>query len=308
MNTGTDPDLGVILMRERGDALPPGYTPKIPWRERYASLMHKVEIIAHSIVIKDSTEYLGGTDQALKPEWRFVLYLDIQSLGKTSRSLSLNAGLDASTVSEWFRKGKTPSAANLQAVLNQLQISLTNFVDEQKPLGSQIDEEPKRAGSLNLRKKDHKQPLAPKALAHAILLGPLRAGVWQEPRVLELDEAVYVPTIPHPEFAGMTQYAWRVEGNSMDRVAKPGSYVIGVSFRDMPRPPQHRDLVVVERRDGGLVEYTLKRVAMTLTGTRLDPESDDPKWQEPAWASDGEKDGVEVVATHLVIGNFSFLT
>ncbi|ACL57595.1 hypothetical protein Mnod_2632 [Methylobacterium nodulans ORS 2060] len=123
----------------------------------------------------------------------------------------------------------------------------------------------------------------------------------------ELEELIHVPSIPHPEYAGLKQYAWRVEGTSMNRVVKAGSYVIGVAFADMPRRIQHRDLVVCQRRDHDRYEYTLKRVAITDVGIRLDPESDDPAWQDPVWLSSGETGGIEVEATHLIIGTFSFL-
>lgn len=99
-------------------------------------------------------------------------------------------------------------------------------------------------------------------------------------------------------------------GNSMNRIAKHDSYVVGVRFLDIVgwRSMKHNDIVVCQREDGGLCEYTLKRVIRTDRGYRLDPDSDDPRWQEPVWLSDGPNGEFdEVRATHLIIGQFAFL-
>jgi transcriptional regulator with XRE-family HTH domain len=232
--------------------------------------------------------------QPFHTDWRERLEAAMRAKNYKRRSLALAAGLDPGLVSEWLNpnKKKNPQFESMAKVAEVLGVPLDHFVSG-KP-SSQV------AGNV----------ISPVSLSQAEVIGDLNAGHWLEIGVYDVGEIRTVPMIPHPDFMGVRQYAWRVRGSSMDRVVKPGSFVIGVAFYEINkwRPMRDGDIVVCRRQDGDKYELTLKTVAKTEQGYRLDPDSDDPRWQEPVWLS-AEDSGEEVTveATHLVIGKFDFL-
>lgn len=230
----------------------------------------------------------------LRNDWRDHLTSLMGERRFNARSLALAAGLGQSTVSEWLNpnKKKEPSFGSMAKVAEALGVSMDEF--SPSPMQQRV------AGNL----------ISPVKLSYAQMIGVLQAGAWVEAGSHMIEEIVSVPVVPHRDFVGIKQYAWRVMGNSMNRVAKHDSYVVGVSFFDIGswRPLRTGDVVVCQRQDGDRCEYTLKRVAKTDRGYRLDPDSDDPRWQEPVWLEDGPNGECEdVQATHLIIGQFTFL-
>jgi transcriptional regulator with XRE-family HTH domain len=228
------------------------------------------------------------------PEWRERLQRMMKEQRYNARTLSVAAGLSESTVHEWLnpKKLKTPSFPSIAAVAKALGISLDVLT---------IDNEHAQAS----QEKD----IAPYAINYAKLAGELRAGNWKESGVYAVEDTVLIPAVSHPDFNGIEQFAWRVNGNSMNRVAPRGSFVIGVSFYDIRhfRRLKSGDIVVCRRMEAGKCEYTLKRAVMVGGAFRLDPESSDEQHQDPIWLStdeDGEES--EVLATHLIIGGFQF--
>jgi SOS-response transcriptional repressor LexA len=232
--------------------------------------------------------------QTLLPDWRDRLQRLMKDRRFNPRSLSLAAGLGASTISEWLnpKKLKQPSLASAKAVAEALQVSLDAFF-EAPTTENYVDEG-------DVQAVNH---------VYAQLVGAVEAGAWREPDMYAVQEDVSIPIVPHPDFLGVQQYAWKVVGTSMNKVAEPGSFVIGVSFYDIRRRRELRsgDLVICEiKKDDGTREYTLKRVSRANGRYRLDPESTDPKFDGPVWTSDdphGENERVK--ATHLIIGKYA---
>jgi SOS-response transcriptional repressor LexA len=139
--------------------------------------------------------------------------------------------------------------------------------------------------------------------------GDVAAGRWYEQADLFEDEAPEVPTVPG-KYSTLEQFAFRVVGNSMDRRRIfPNDFVICVSYFDARSGILDGDTVVVERRNGQLVERTVKEVKLFNGGFELWPRSTDPKWQEPTIIADKRsphaEDGTEVEIIGLVIGRFS---
>lgn len=105
------------------------------------------------------------------------------------------------------------------------------------------------------------------------LVGEVRAGAWTEIR----DEPVVEDRIPvHlPEYQRASLFAVRVAGRSMDLKYAEGTVVIAI-------PPAEAgvrvgDDVIVRRRQGALVETTLKEVVQESDGSyALYPRSTDP--------------------------------
>jgi transcriptional regulator with XRE-family HTH domain len=136
------------------------------------------------------------------------------------------------------------------------------------------------------------------------LWGEVAGGVWAEVRDSQDDDFQRVPVAPDPRYPASAQYALKVRGNSVNRVAKPGTVVICVDIVEANVELRDGDLVWVERRRGDLVETTLKRLRKGAGGAELWPESDDPKHQEKL-AIDGLEGDAEVTIRGLVIYTLS---
>lgn len=228
--------------------------------------------------------------------WRERLQAAMDERNLSARKLALRADLNPGAISEWLnpKKQKQPSFQSLAAVAKVLGVSVSLFAEDG------VDNEPELGNDIS-----------PSQISYATVNGELEAGIWREPTVYVVDDATLIPAVPHPDFIGIKQYAWRVCGNSMNLLVAPGAYVIGISFHDIwpRRELRDGDVVVCERRDGDKVECTLKRVAKDGDRFRLDAESDDDRFKKPVWISadeDGEE--VSVQATYLIIGSFRFLS
>jgi len=112
------------------------------------------------------------------------------------------------------------------------------------------------------------------------LWGEVAAGVWTE--VIERQEAEFdcVPVAPDSRYPVNAQYALKIKGNSVNRVAKDGTIIVCVDIAEAGVQVRPGDLVWVERHRGSLVEATVKRIRQGREGLELWPESDDPSHQE----------------------------
>lgn len=265
------------------------------------------EIAGEADRAEGKRERIAKTDILLKPDWRKIIIDAMTARRHTDRSIALAARLGATTVNEWFRKGNTPSLRSLMRVLDALDLPISAVTEGAHEVAAEAFEASEAHAIAYKSATPQPSGLAPRHITYARLLGTLKIGSWQEGGVEAVDDPKHVPTVPHSEFGGLPQFAWRVDGTGMNRIAKAGSYVVGVSFDNVPRGIQHRDLVVCERRDGDKFERSLRRVIVTPDGIRLDTESDDPKHQAPVWLSSGDGGEVAVRATHLIIGAFTFL-
>ena len=227
----------------------------------------------------------------LRTDWRDVLRSAMAAREKpwSMRELSMAAGLGETIVSEWLResptkKPKEPSFNSLAMVAATLGLSMDEFIVDDNAIKS-----------------------APAALAQVPVgkvqvVGALQAGIWQEPTMVDIDENAKVPSVLNPKYHGLKQYAWKVVGPSMNRIADDGSYVIGVSLYDLEREPDHNAAVVCVRHDGHKTEHTVKRVRYVNGGRQLWPDSTDPRFQAPVWIPNDGREGEAVEITHLVIG------
>jgi SOS-response transcriptional repressor LexA len=130
-------------------------------------------------------------------------------------------------------------------------------------------------------------------LATINVIGTIRAGLWQDVDVGDsgvYDTAPAAPNVP-PEW----QYAFRVEGTSLNKIANPGDILICLDAIKSRYDMQDGDLVVVERSrySGQMVERTAKRIRRSAAGFELWPGSTDPAFQTPI-VIDGKENGDEV--------------
>lgn len=137
------------------------------------------------------------------------------------------------------------------------------------------------------------------------VVGEAAAGTWLEHDRLFEDDVPHVPAVPD-RFPSLRQFAYRVRGPSMDKERLfDGDYAICVDFWEARRRPQQKDIVIVERKRGQLVERTCKQIDIVGGVVLLAPRSSDPRFQEPIRWTDGKGDGEDVEIVGLVIGRYA---
>jgi SOS-response transcriptional repressor LexA len=131
------------------------------------------------------------------------------------------------------------------------------------------------------------------------VVGEVRAGSWLE---IDGDQEIleHIPVAPDSRWVHCRQYALKVVGTSMNKVAQPGDYVIVADWSHMGAEIKDEDLLVVKRQRGTTYEVTLKRARQSKKGWQLWPESSDPRWQTPLRLDDGNRE-VEVSILGRVI-------
>jgi len=132
------------------------------------------------------------------------------------------------------------------------------------------------------------------------LHGDVAAGVWIEVHENQDMEYRRVAVAPDPNYPTDAQYALTVRGNSVNKIARDGSIIACVDILTAGVDIRDRDLVVVERRRGAIVETTVKRARKAAGKLELWPESDDPAHQEKLTLGHRKGDG-EVTIKALVI-------
>ena len=132
------------------------------------------------------------------------------------------------------------------------------------------------------------------------VVGIVSAGTWREEDFNLKPQTK--PVAPHPDFPAHAQRLYRVEGTSVNRVVEDGAYIHAVSILDADVAPTPGDLVIVERRRHGTIEYTAKRYLVEDGRQILRPESDDPRWQTDIELN-GDDD-TEIVITAIAIAEW----
>lgn len=201
-----------------------------------------------------------------------------EAKGMAQAELAQALGVTRNAVSMWENDKNGPAIAKLLKLCAVLGIS----PDSMRPPPSPAPPEPESISVLHV-------------------VGDVRAGAWleieSEPVVKETIPAATDWRYPAPQFA------LRVVGTSMNKVAGPGQYVIVASWPELGMDLKDGDLVVVRRERAMTYEVTLKRARRGEKGWELWPESTDPKHQEPVALEDGDRD-VEVAIVGKVIGRY----
>jgi len=111
------------------------------------------------------------------------------------------------------------------------------------------------------------------------VIGEVAAGLWMETGPRSEEPLEMLPFVP--VMTPKASYALRVRGNSVDKIAPDGSYVMCADISVTGAAIENDDLVIVERRQaqGSLHEVTVKRVRLKKDGCVLLPESTDPRWK-----------------------------
>jgi transcriptional regulator with XRE-family HTH domain len=146
----------------------------------------------------------------------------------------------------------------------------------------------------------------PAAAAGLSVIGEVQAGVWRETDVSDEPKHPPLPLGHDPRYQGKRQFALLVQGESMNKVFAPGTFIVCVAWSEIGRQPREGDIVVVERRRDGMVETTVKRIAIQSRKLVLMPDSTDPRFQNPI-ELEGSIERDEIVITALVVGRYEQL-
>lgn len=157
-------------------------------------------------------------------------------------------------------------------------------------------------GRKNLSRNDTTARLAPIVDGDGMpVKGFVRAGIWQESYAPE-NELLTLPISADSRFPKHLQYALEIQGDSIDRRAKPGEYAVCVEWHG---PVQPEDVVIVERRRAGLFESTIKVVKPSPKGSlALAPDSENPIHKPILVREEDLKDGEEIAIVGKVLGYY----
>lgn len=205
----------------------------------------------------------------------------MEERGVKAAPLAASAGLNTSFVRDILRgKTRSPQADNLAK------------------LAAALDTTPAYlTGAEDLGELTNRKPISTRGIPYR---GEVAAGIWIEvgEGVIEPDD--WLPINPLPQYPEGAVYCLTVRGDSLDRVARPGSTLVCVDLVESGRSFKDGDLVIVERAraQNGLLEMTAKRVRAVRGGFELYPESTNPKWKPVAYphASDDSGETIRVIA------------
>lgn len=197
-----------------------------------------------------------------------------EKLNVTQEELAEGIGISVSYLSRLENLRRKANVDHLNKVAGFLEVPVTNLVNDDP--------------NVDLHNAVEPQPVR--------VCGDIAAGVWREaspfgnlhdPEAeLHADKHPPVPYVLDPRYRRLTQFAVRVVGPSMNREIPDGWFAVCVRYWDVRVGLQDGDLVVVERRRGGLVEGTMKWLRRRNGKWGLHPDSDDPRYQSPVLLTD----------------------
>ncbi|MHB2169935.1 helix-turn-helix domain-containing protein [Alsobacter sp. R-9] len=210
-----------------------------------------------------------------------------KQLALTLEQLAHDVGISVSQLSRAERGGRDLKLNELRKVADRLGVTVSDLVE----------------GFVEPANDDRSTVRPAGPVVALPVSGEVAAGLWMETDVW--DEGKYDP-IPHVagRYAGLEQRAWHVSGNSMDLEGiVDGSFVVTVPYFDARGRLTPGDICVIERRRGGLIERTCKKIDLVDGHYELQPCSSDPKWKAIVVnrKTGVDADGVEVEVVGYVI-------
>jgi repressor LexA len=230
----------------------------------------------------------------------------IARAGTNPTRAARDAGLNPHFIRQWLSgRVRSPGTQQLQAVADVLGVTLDELTAPiaRTPRSPGLRDDapaPYARAPIKITAPAPKRP--PLVVRHIV-----QAGAWLEQDADAPQTARFGPPVTaDPRIVG-EQWLELVEGDSIDKIAPPGSFlhVVGVSARGYI--PRDGDVVVVERvRDqGGFRERSVKVVKMTRNRIELWPSSNNQYWSKPLKLTpDGysEDSEIEVSIVGRVLG------
>lgn len=145
---------------------------------------------------------------------------------------------------------------------------------------------------------------APAAAAHSIdypVLGIVDAGAFREADMMAQVEPRNIAGPPNTTYPHATPMAWEARGDSMNEAKIfDGTILLGVDFQQAGAVLTNDMIVVVQQNRGGLIERSVKAVAIYPDRIEFQPRSTNPL-HKPFVYENGGDDGVSEVTVLSVI-------
>lgn len=231
----------------------------------------------------------GNVKEAMSTSLQKRLKIRMDMMGFNPHKLAVKAELGESFVRDILRgKSKKPSAENLAKIAAALETTLDWFTGE-AGLSGEVDADAVSNDRIEL--------------TNLVVKGVIQAGTWLDRTIFDDDYENYevIPVARDPRFPRAKQYGLKIEGDSMDLMFPDGTYVSCVDFSDSGVSIRPDLIVHVERRNGHLVECTLKVIEMIDGKLMLAPRSSNKKHLPIALDGDGS---TEIVICGIVTGSY----
>lgn len=138
------------------------------------------------------------------------------------------------------------------------------------------------------------------------VLGDVKAGSFTEADLLAQVEPYDIPGPQNPVYPNATPMAWIARGDSMNNAKIfDGSILYGVDFQQTSRVLKNDDIVVVEQNRGGLLERSVKAVAIFPDRTEFQPRSTNPIHKPIIYKNGDHDDDVTVRILTVVHGMYN---
>lgn len=144
------------------------------------------------------------------------------------------------------------------------------------------------------------QRSGPSGLVTYPVLGVVEAGAFREADLINDVEPRTIEAYRDDVYPSAKPMAWEVRGDSMNQLGiVEGMVVLGVDFQQTGGTLQNGTVVVVEQNRGGLIERSLKVVALYNDRTEFQPRSTNPA-HKPIVYRNGNTPDAEVRVLTLV--------
>lgn len=140
------------------------------------------------------------------------------------------------------------------------------------------------------------------------VLGAVEAGAFREEDMLAQVEPRSVPGERSQSHPNVTPMAWEAHGDSMNEVGIfDGTIIMGVDFQEAGGVLSNNNIVVVEQNRGGLIERSVKAVAIFTDRTEFQPRSTNPIHRPIIYKNGNSDDDVAVRILTVVHGTYNSL-
>lgn len=137
------------------------------------------------------------------------------------------------------------------------------------------------------------------------VLGVVEAGAFREADLLSQVEPRSVGAPRSASHPNATPMAWLAHGDSMDAAhIFDGMTVLGVDYQEAGGVLANNMIVVVEQNRGGLIERSVKAVAIFSDRTEFQPRSTNPVHRPIIYRNGNHDDGIEVKVLTVVHGAY----
>lgn len=137
------------------------------------------------------------------------------------------------------------------------------------------------------------------------VFGRVEAGAFRDADLLSQVEPREFSGPRSLTYPNATPMAWDVSGDSMNEARIfDGSVILGVDFQEAGAVLKNNDVVVVQQSRNGLIERSVKAVAVFPDRTEFQPRSTNPAHKPIVFKNDEADDDVEVKVLSIIHGSF----